>query len=63
MGRLIWLAWAPLTPFIVWLARRFPLIGDTWKSSLLVHLPAFLLISTVHSAASTAITLSMQALR
>ena len=59
-GILMWLAWAPLTPVIVWLARRFPLIGDTWKSSLLVHLPAFLLISTIHSAAATAITLSMR---
>ena len=59
-GVLMWLAWAPLTPFIIWLARRFPLIGDTWKSSLLVHLPAFLLISIVHSAAATAITLGMR---
>ena len=59
-GVMIWLAWAPLTPVIIWLARRFPLIGGTWKSSLLVHLPAFLLISVAHSAANTAITLTMR---
>lgn len=59
-GILIWLAWAPLTPAMVWLARRYSLIGGTWKSSLLVHLPAFLLISVFHSAAATAITLSVR---
>ena len=56
-GVLIWLVWAPLTPAMVWLARRYSLIGGAWKSSLLVHLPAFLLMSIVHSAAATAITL------
>ena len=59
-GILIWLAWAPLTPAIVWLARRYSLIGAEWKKSLLVHLPAFLLISAVHSAAATAITLAIK---
>src|ERR1051325_10690539 len=59
-GILIWLAWAPLTPAIVWLARRYSLIGAEWKKSLLVHLPAFLPISAVHSAAATAITLAIR---
>ena len=59
-GILLWLAWAPLTPAIVWLARRYSLIGETWKSSLFVHLPAFLLMSVIHSAAATAITLSIR---
>lgn len=58
-GVLTWLAWAPLTPAMVWLARRFSLIGSAWKSSVLVHLPAFLLLSVVHSAAGTVITLSV----
>ena len=58
-GVLLWLAWAPLTPVIVWLARRYSLIG-TWKSSLFVHLPAFVLTSLIHSAAATAITLSVK---
>jgi two-component system, LytTR family, sensor kinase len=56
-GVLTWLVWAPLTPVLMWLARRFSLIGETWKRSLAVHIPAFLLSSAVHSAAATAITL------
>ena len=59
-GILMWLAWAPLTPAIIWLARHYSLIGETWRSSLLVHVPAFLLISIAHSAAATAITLSLR---
>ena len=59
-GILTWLAWAPLTPAMVWLARRYPLITGAWKTSLLVHLPAFLLVSAAHSAAATAITLTVQ---
>jgi len=59
-GAPMWLAWAPLTPVIVWVARKYSLVGETWKRSLLVHLPTFLLISAVHSAAATAITLTMR---
>ena len=59
-GAMMWLVWAPLTPAIVWLARRYSLIGGAWKSSLLVHLPAFLLISIIHSAATTAISITMR---
>src|ERR1051325_9063712 len=56
-GILTWLAWAPLTPVMDWLAGSFSLIGSTWKTSLLVHLPAFLLVFAAHSAAATVITL------
>jgi two-component system, LytTR family, sensor kinase len=59
-GILTWLAWAPLTPAMIWLARRYSPIGDAWKRNLAVHLPAFLLISTIHSAAATTITLIIQ---
>jgi len=59
-GILTWLAWAPLTPAIIWLARRYSLISEAWKTSLLIHLPAFLLMSVVHSAAGTAITLTVK---
>jgi two-component sensor histidine kinase len=59
-GVLIWVAWAPLTVVMIWLARRYSLIGDTWKSSLLVHVPAFLLLSVVHSAAATIIGLTIR---
>lgn len=58
-GILTWLAWAPLTLAIVWLARRFSLVEGAWKRNLLIHLPAFLLISALHTAAWIAITLSM----
>ena len=56
-GILMWLAWAPLTPAMTWLAQRFSLVGESWKRHLVVHLPAFLLISAIHSAAATAVTL------
>ena len=56
-GILQWLAWAPLTPVMIWLARRYSLIEGRWKSSLLVHVAAFLLISVAHSAAATIVTL------
>src|ERR1041385_8925294 len=59
-GILTWLAWAPLTPAIVRLARRFSLIDQTWKRNLFVHLPAFFLISALHSAAATVFTLSIK---
>ena len=55
-----YLAWAPLTPVIVWLARKFSLVGETWRRSLAVHLPAFLLISVVHSAVTTVINITIQ---
>ena len=57
---LTWLAWVPLTPLIVWLARKFSLVEETWKRNLFIHLPAFLLISALHSAAATAITLGVR---
>src|SRR5262245_45484046 len=57
-GILTWLAWAPLTPLIVWLARHFSLLGPTWKRSLPIHFVAYLVCSVLHSAAATAITLT-----
>jgi signal transduction histidine kinase len=59
-GILTWLAWAPLTPAIIWLARRYSLVEDAWKRNLLIHLPAFLIISALHSAAATVFTLSIR---
>ena len=59
-GILTWLAWAPLTAVIVWLARKYSLVEDTWKRNLLVHLPGFLVVSALHSAAATAIILSVR---
>ena len=59
-GILIWLAWAPLTPAMIWVARKYSLIDGAWKSSLLAHLPVFLLLSAIHSAAATVITLNLR---
>lgn len=59
-GILTWLAWAPLTPVIIWLARRFSLLGEKWLRNLLVHLPAFFLISAAHSAVATIINLTIK---
>ena len=58
-GILTWLAWAPLTPAIAWLAQQFSLVGNEWKRNLAVHVPAFLLISIAHSLAETAIVLAI----
>ena len=57
-GVLIWLAWAPLTPVMVWLARKFSLIAGNWKLGLIIHLPAFFLLSAIHSAAAIVFTLA-----
>lgn len=59
-GILTWLAWAPLTPAMIWVARRYSLAGERWKRNLAVHLPIFLLISAAHSAAATVITLNIK---
>jgi len=59
-GILTWVAWAPLTPVMVWLAQKFSLVGEAWKRNLIVHLPAFLLLSTLHTAAATAVALWIQ---
>ena len=59
-GLLIWSAWAPLTPAIFWLAQKYSLVGEAWKRNLFVHLPAFLLMSAFHTAASTRVLLSIK---
>ena len=59
-GILTWVAWAPFTPAITWLAQKFSLVGEAWKRNLIVHLPAFLLMSVLHNAAATGITLWIQ---
>ena len=58
-GILTWLAWAPLTPAMIWLARRYSLVGGAWKTSLIIHLPAFLILSALHSAVATVVTLTI----
>ena len=59
-GILTWLAWAPLTPVVSWVARKFSLVGEKWLRNLAIHLPAFVLVSAAHSAAATALVLSLK---
>jgi len=59
-GILSWVAWAPLTPIMVWLARRYSLVDGDLGRRLIVHFPAFLFLSALHSAAATVITLTLQ---
>jgi two-component system, LytTR family, sensor kinase len=59
-GILSWCVWALLTPAMVWLARRYSLEGAAGKRSLLVHIPAFLILSAVHNAAAIYITLAVK---
>ena len=59
-GILLWVAWAPLTPAMVWVARRFSLVDGSLKRTLPIHIPAFLLFSALHSAAATWITLTVK---
>src|ERR1700754_5314427 len=51
-GILTWLSWAPLTPLILYLARNYSLIGDSWKRSLIVHIPDFVVYSILHSSSA-----------
>jgi len=59
-GILTWLVWAPLTPLIIALARRFPLVGGSWKTGIAVQLPAFICFSAIHSAAAITIVLTIK---
>src|SRR4030095_14841243 len=59
-GILTCLIWAVLTPVIVWLGRRFPLDLTTWKRAMIVHIPAFLAASLVHSAAAAFVTITVR---
>src|SRR2546423_4866217 len=45
-----WGAWAFLTPFVLWLGRRFPLERPTLARGLIIHIPACLLVSAAHIA-------------
>ena len=45
-----WYVWALLFPFIVWLARHYPLGGAPTARSLRVHVPAFILGPILHIA-------------
>ncbi len=45
-----WLPWALATPFIIDLARRYPIVRGTTVRALLVHLAAFAILSMIAEA-------------
>jgi hypothetical protein len=45
-----WGAWAPLTPLVLWLGRRFPVERASLGRGLSVHVPACLLVAAAHVA-------------
>lgn len=45
-----WYVWALLFPFIVWLARHFPLEAGPTGRSLRWHIPAFIFVPVLHIA-------------
>lgn len=51
----IWLPWALLTPWVIGLARRYPIARGTMVRSVAVHLAAFVTISVVAEAWSAAL--------
>jgi signal transduction histidine kinase len=54
-----WLPWAALTPIILWLGRRFPFERASWPVALVVHLTAGTLLSALHLACFTYITIKL----
>ena len=47
-----WYAWAPFTPVVLWLSRRFPFGRRTWTHAAAVHLPASLVVTVIKIVAS-----------
>jgi signal transduction histidine kinase len=50
-----WYSWAALSPFILWLARRFRIERGRWSRALTVHLMAGVLFSIIHAALQAAV--------
>ena len=48
-----WLPWALATPFVIGLARRYPMVGGMSLRTLCIHLAAFVLVSVVAETWST----------
>jgi two-component system LytT family sensor kinase len=55
-----WGAWAPLTPLVLWLGRRFPVERTALGRGLLVHVPACLLIGAAHLAFFQAVVIALE---
>jgi sensor histidine kinase YesM len=52
-----WCFWGLLTPPIIWLGHRFPLERSRWPRTLAAHLTACIIISAIHLAFFTYITI------
>lgn len=50
-----WYSWAALSPFVLWLARRFPVERRGWSRALVLHLTAGVLFSVAHAALQAAV--------
>ena len=48
MNLVVWVGFAMWTPVIFWLGRRFRFDAHGWKTALAIHLPASLVITSVH---------------
>ena len=55
-----WYLWALLTPFVVWLARRIPLVRVHWVSKVAGHLVIATILSFAHSAVIVSIQVGLQ---
>jgi len=47
---LSWLPWALVTPVVIYLARRYPLVGDRGLRNIRIHLPMFAAICAIAEA-------------
>ena len=44
-----WYSWALLVPVVLWMARRFRFDRQTWRRSVLAHIPAVLAVTALHA--------------
>jgi two-component system LytT family sensor kinase len=44
-----WYSWALLVPVVLWMARRFRFDRQSWRRSVLAHIPAVLAVTALHA--------------
>jgi signal transduction histidine kinase len=59
----LWVGYAMWTPAIFWLGRRFRFDRDRWQRALLVHVPASIVITTLHLSLVAVFRYYLQGLR
>ncbi|UCD23857.1 MAG: histidine kinase [Gemmatimonadota bacterium] len=55
-----WLLWAALTPLVVWLARRIPLVRTHWVSKVAAHVAIASILALLHSLVIVAVQIALQ---